>query len=289
MIRQALIASVVTLLASTAQATSTLQQAQQAFDSLAVDEAAPLFDKALREPATRDERLKAWRGLGLSLAFMGEPRKAQEAFEKLLLTDPAAKVEKALGPKVTRPFEAARRAMRGKRLTLELQRKARTGDVTAKLTDPLGFAAQVVLFIRVQGSGTFEETKLDTSQPVVATTPADKDLAVYAQALDEHGGVILEQGTEEAFNRMPAVVRSTPEAVSSAVEEARKSSGRRTEGEVTEPPVEEPKATSSSWPLYLAGAAAVLGGGAAAAYFMTRPPELTLSPADKTGQLPWRF
>lgn len=289
MIARVFVASVVTLLAVTAQASPTLQQAQEAFDSLAVDEAAPLFDKALREPATREERIKAWRGLGLSLAFMGEPRKAQAAFEKLLLIDPAAKVEKALGPKVTRPFEAARRATRGKRLSLSLQRKPRTGDVTCVLTDPLGFAAEVVLFIRVQGSGTFEEQKVDAEKPVVAATPADKDLAVYAQARDQHGGVIVEQGTAEAFTSMPAVVRATPDAVASAVQEARVNSGRRTDAEVSLTPVEEPPATTSRWPLYVAGAAAVLGGGAAAAYFLTRPPALTLSPADKTGQLPWRF
>lgn len=285
-----LIALMAALVATTAHGSKTLDDAQAAFDSLAVDDAAPLFEKALREPATREERIKAWKGLGMSLAFMAEPRKAQAAFEKLLLIDPNAKVDQSLGPRVSRPFDAARKAMRGKRAAFEVERKNRTGEVTAKLTDPLGFASELRIYWRVHGARAFEQVTSDADEVVVAKTPPDKDIEVYVQAYDKDQGVIFQDGTETAFASMGAVVRAAPEAVISAVKEAQKSSGRRdVEAEVTAPVEEEQSSSSSSWPLYLAGAAVVVGGGAAAAYFLSRPPELSLAPADKTGQLPWRF
>ena len=290
------IALLILLLPPGALAGRTLDDAQTAFDSLAMDEAAPLFEKALGEPATRDERIKAWKGLGLSLAFMAEPKKAQAAFEKLLVIYPSAKIDTSLGPRVTKPFELAKRSTRGKRASLTTVRLNRTGDVKTTLVDPMRLAAEVKIFWRKHGAQSFESVSSPSEAPLVASTPADQDIEVYVQAVDPAGGVVFEDGTQTAFNSMPAVIRAAPvekkvpDAVVAAVTDAKKQSLAKADEEVVGATSEvDAPSSGSSWPLYLGGAVLVIGGGAAAAYFLGRPPELALAPADKTGQLPWRF
>src|SRR5689334_3404873 len=109
-----------------------LTRAEQAFDALEFDAAATAYQEALEGPGSRAERLKAWEGLALARAFMGQPQAAQEAFEVLLVLDPEARVQASLGPKIRAPYEAARKALEGRRPVLTVTR-AQDGRVVATL------------------------------------------------------------------------------------------------------------------------------------------------------------
>lgn len=279
------VALLLVTLPTLAHAGKALDKAQEAFDALSLEEAAPLFEKALEEPGTREERIREWRGLGLSRAFMGDNAGAKAAFEKLLLIDPDAKVDTSMGPKISRPYDAAKKAMRGKKSSLSVSR-GRTGAVVAILSEAVPLAAEVQLFWRVHGQKTFTLVKGPPDQPLSVDTPPDEDLDAYAQALDAANGVLFEDGSEKAFNSLPAVVRKiakqqTVPAVTSAADEAK----RKADGKPEEVVASSDEEGGSSWPYIVGGALVVVGGGVAAYYF-TRPPELQLPAADRTGQLP---
>ncbi|MFL5319780.1 MAG: hypothetical protein ACJ790_08995 [Myxococcaceae bacterium] len=281
----ALLAVIVFLAPALAHAGKPLDDAQAAFDALSLDEAGPLFERALDEPGTREERIKAWRGLGLSRAFMGDVPGAKAAFEKLLIIDPDAKVETSLGPKIAKPFDAAKKAMRGKRSTISLTRQNRTGLLTVSLTESVPWASSVRLGWRLKGEKEFKVTESKVDHALEVGTPPDEDVEAWAEALDSASGVLFQDGSETAFKSIPAVVRKVAPvaAVTSAVEDAKRQADGKPEPEEV---ASSSEGSGSSVPYVLGGAVLVLGGGAAAAYLLSRPPELKLAPADRTGQLP---
>lgn len=254
---------------------TTLERAQAAYDDLDFEGAAKLFKTALREPGTREERLSAWKGLGLASAFVGDRRGAQKAFEMLLLIDPDAQVSAGLGPKVTRPFDAAKKSARGRMPDWRIQRDEQTGAVRAELKDAPRLVEAVKLYVQPEG-GELRVEQAPATKPVEISAAPQVPVRAWAEALDDAGGVLFEGGTKEAPLQLRATAR--PEAVEVAVEDARKESwDEGVEAEVS--------SSGTRWPLWVGGAVAVVGGGVAA-YFLTRPQTLSLPPADRTGRLP---
>lgn len=256
-----------------------LVQAERAFDSLEFDVASAGFRDALREPGTREERIRAWRGLALSEAFMGEAAGARAAFESLLIIEPSAEVSRALGPKVREPFEAAREALRGRRGRLKLTR-SEGGRVEARLEQPRPLAVELVLYVRQPGDATYREVRGRASGRVSVAASPVRSVDAYVVALDAAGGTLFEAGSARAPVHFEATEALLPVASRSevrgdiAMEAFREGAVEAQEGR-----------GSRVWP-WVVGGVGVVAAGVVAGVLLAQPPELKLPPADRTGQLP---
>ncbi len=247
-------------------------RAERLFEALEFDSAAADFEAALREPGSRDERLRAWKGLALSKAFMGQARQAQADFEELLALDPDVEVSRSLGPKIRKPFEAARKKVRGTpRAVLKVVRR-QDGQVEAVLENPLEKVAKVAVYVRQPGESSFQATESDSPGPVVAKASAVRAVEAYAVALDSAQGVLFEQGSASAPLRFDAT-EEPPPAVAAAREPVRE-----------EPELEEHH--RPVWPFVVGGVGVAVAAGVVAGIMLSKPPELKLPPADRTERLP---
>ncbi|MBI3182883.1 MAG: tetratricopeptide repeat protein [Myxococcales bacterium] len=258
------------LLLGAASEPSPLLQAEQAFEALEFDRAAKLFQAALASSGSREERLRAWRGLGLSHAFQGDVRAARAVFEKLLLLDPSAEVEKSLGPKIATPFEQARKAVGSKRNHLLLERMD-SGAVRLLLREDVPWASALFLHARPDGSSSYSLFRGRPGEPVSASFAPEVAVEAWAEARDQEEGVLYSLGSASRPQRLAPVARpELPPAIRAAVEE---------------PPEEPPPRENPRWPIFL-GAGAAVGVGIVAAVLLSQPPELKLPAADRTRQLP---
>ncbi|MDY7233178.1 hypothetical protein [Hyalangium rubrum] len=256
--------------ASASAAERALVRAERLFDALEFDSAAAAFEDALREPGTRQERIRAWRGLALSEAFMGQAKQAQAHFETLLSIEPEVDVSRALGPKIRRPYEAARKKMQNRpRAALKLVRR-QDGQLEAVLEQPPAVVTELSLYVRQPGESGFTRTQGASPGPVVAPAPAVRAVEAYAQVLDAADGVLFEQGSAEAPMRFDATEERLA-AVAGAQEPTRDEGldeGRR--------PV---------WP-WVVGGVGLVAAGVVAGVVLSQPPALNLPAADRTGRLP---
>lgn len=262
-----------------------LDQADRAIDDLDFDQAEKLYREALRKPGTREERLRAYRGLGLSLAFIGDGAGATDNFLTMLIIDRHAKVNTSLGPKIAKPFAAAKKALRSKKPQLKVTRDDRSGLVSAEV---LGAVAPIELVdLHIIADGKEQTATVAEPGPATIAIPPHVAVKAWGAALDLGSGVIVQSGSPQAPLDFPATVRAPP-AVVAVVEEAKKqniqSEEDATAGAAETPTVEAGGA--SKWPLFVGGAAVAIAGGAAATYFLTVPPPLRLPTADHTGRLP---
>jgi hypothetical protein len=259
-------------------------RAERLFDALEFDAAAVAFEDALREPGTREERLRTYRGLALSEAFMGQARQAQARFEQLLALDPDATVSGTLGPKVRKPFNAARKKMKGK-VPAQLQVSRRPdGKVEAMLDWPPALVTKLVVFVRLPGESQFKETEGAVSGPVLAPAPSVRAVEAYAEARDSANGVLFEKGSASAPLRFEAT-QEPPPAVVAAQPPKRVEPSRSTEERPdTDSPVEV--RSRSKWPFVVGGVGVAVAAGVVAGIVLSKPPELKLPSADRTERLP---
>ncbi len=247
-------------------------RAERLFDALEFDAAATAFEAALREPATRDERLREWKGLALSKAYMGKARQAQAHFEELLAIDPDADVSRSLGPKIRKPFDAARKKMKGTPRSVMKMMRRQDGQVEAVLENALARVTKVAVYVRQPGESSFQVTEGEAPGPVMAKASAVRAVEVYAVALDEAQGALVEQGSATAPLRFDAT-QEPPPAVQAAREPVR-------EG----PAVEERH--RPVWPFVVGGVGLAVAAGVVAGIVLSQPPELKLPAADRTERLP---
>lgn len=275
-----LLALSLSALATPCLAQSNYSRAEQALEELEFELAGRLFKKALSEPGTRKERLGTYRGLGLVSAFQGDAKTAKVYFEKLVLMDPSAQIDTSLGPKITKPFEQAKAAMASKKNELSLLREA-SGQVHVELTQDVILATELSLNARAE-TGEYKNVTAKIGNPVSADFSPNDSVEAWAQALDNAGGVIYEQGTKDAPLRFEGnrpkplgspTVASAPEGATKDLGEALKSD-------------DEPHAKGAAWPWIVGASVVVLGGVAAGIAVANQPPALNLPPADKKIDLP---
>lgn len=279
-----------------------LARAEAASELLEFEEAARLYAQALQEPATRDERLRTYRGLGLTNAFMGRAAEARRAFELLLLMDPEATVPTNLGPKISRPFEAARRAVRRKRPELLLERDRYSGSVFVEVKPDGLPIANLQLVAREQGAKAEKELTRPAADTVaeVAMDPT-RNVQTWARALDQAGGVLLEKGSarEPLFFARVAEPPADQQGAAAPPEEATEADAPQ-ETEPLSPAVSsarelsEPDAVTttvssspSRWP-WIVGAVGVVGAGVLAGVLLSQPANAgpSLPAADRMERLP---
>lgn len=247
-----------------------LIRAEKLFEALEFDAAAAAFEDALREPGTRDERIRAWKGLALSEAFMGEAKRAQAHFETLLSIEPQVDVSRALGPKIRKPYDAARKKMKeAPRPELRVMRRD-DGRVEVKVENAPEVATELALFVRVPGGPEFTVTEGAAPGPVLAEADAVRAVEVYAVARDAADGVLVEKGSAEAPVRFEAT-QEPPPAVASARDSAREDGSEERARPV--------------WP-WVAGGVGVVAAGVVAGILLTQPAQLNLPPARRTERLP---
>ena len=259
-----------------------LDKAQAAFDALSFDEAVRHYEDALKLPASRAERVAAFKGLGLCRAYMGDGPEATDAFMKLLTLDPDATVDSKLGNRITRPMEDAKRSMRSKRSSPSLNR-SRSGDLQANFTDRSGLSHELRVRWRVKGTGEYKLAAGTLDKQLTVKTPPGEDIEAFLQVVDGWEGVLFEVGTQAAPKELAAVVRSTA-AVRSVMDDVNAKTGHAPKP--ASGAVMEEERGAPAWPWWLVGTAVVVGGGVAAGWYLTRPSELTLPQADRTGTLP---
>lgn len=264
---------------------SILSRADKAFDELEFDQSATLYRQALKQPGSLEERAHAWRGLGMSQAFLGDAAGARKSFELLLLIDPEAKVKSSLGPKIARPFEAARKASQRGRPELRVDRDAESGVISAQLVPDSPALDTIVLHVHSEGRGAKVQTGKSPG-PVTVHAPPEVGVEVFARALDAQRGTLIQAGTEQEPMAFPG---HRPEAgqnaaVASAVDEVNEQ--RRIESSEDTPRPADEIESGSSWPWWVGGAVVVVGSGVAAAVLLSPPQTVNLPPAQRTGRLP---
>jgi hypothetical protein len=249
-----------------------LGQASAAFEDLDFERSLRLYRTALEHPATRAERIRAWKGLAISAASLGLAREAREAFETLLQFAPDQTVDPGLGPKVLRPFEQARKAVANRTPPSFQLSRDRLGALSAKVNSPPPLAASIRLHAII-GQGDLAEARDLPTRSVQLDIPPELTMMVWVRVLDANDGVLLEKGSKRSpivfpgSSKLPAVsLAMEHEALDRAGTTAR--SGR------------------SNWPWWVGGAVAVVGAGVTAAVMLNQPQPLQLPPADRTGQLP---
>jgi tetratricopeptide (TPR) repeat protein len=75
-----------------------------AYDNLEYDRAVKLFQQALGETLTREERVVTWRTLGFAYVGLDQVDKAREAFDELLRIDPNLELERTVSPRIRAVF-----------------------------------------------------------------------------------------------------------------------------------------------------------------------------------------
>ncbi len=250
-------------------------RAEKFFNALEFDAAAAAFEDALREPGTRNERLRAYKGLALSEAYMGQSKQAQAHFEELLSLDPAAEIGTRLGPKIRKPFNAARKKMKKLNLPRPVLKVTRIkeGHVEAVLENGPTLVTDVVVFLRLPGEKDFKKTEGLVSEPVLAPAPAVRAVEAYVEARDAMGGILFEQGSATAPLRFDATEEPPPAVVAAAKPPPRAVQPRE--------PLRIPKL-----PLVVGGVGLAVAAGVVTGIILSRPSELRLPSADRTERLP---
>lgn len=251
-----------------------LEAAERAFDDLEFAEAEKLYRDALEAPGTREERLRALKGHGLSLAFLGKTRAAQDRFESLLLLDPSATVNTALGPKIARPFEAAKKQVRSVRPALELSRDPESGAIVVKLEPPIDLAKTLRAVVTPPGEEP-QIVKGPAQRPLRVDVAPHLPVQVFATALDDADGELFLVGSQHAPREFEPTGTAPAVAATPLPDEV-----------LAEVPEVEDEEGGSRWPLWVGGAAVVIGGGVAAAILAQPAEPLRLPSADRTGRLP---
>ncbi len=248
-----------------------LVRAEKLFEALEFDAAAAAFEDAIREPGTRQERIRAWKGLALSEAFMGQAKQAQAHFETLLSIEPNVEVNRAQGPKIRKPYDAARKKM--------TDREPRGAARSA----PAGWPGGSEAGARPTGGDGAGRVRARAWRFLVhgdggrGARPAAGRVHRGARG----GGVRGGQGRGrrraggERHRRGTAALRCHGRACLAAVASAQESA-REEAAEERGPKV---------WP-WVAGGAGVVAAGVVVGILLSRPPGLDLPPAQRTERLP---
>ncbi|MGE5184024.1 MAG: hypothetical protein ACM31C_18260 [Acidobacteriota bacterium] len=144
--------------------------------------------------ASPDELAEIYKLTGIVEAAVGDASIAQAAFGKWLALDPKAALPAGTSPKITRPFDAARKTA-GK-LEVKTETTAEPPSVTlVVVSDPIGI---VRARVHVVADGKPEEKlERDGKGKITVELPRGKRLDLRVEALDAHGNEVAVLGSRE--------------------------------------------------------------------------------------------
>lgn len=246
------------LAAAPAAADDALAQAQKAYAGVDYGKCREHAQEALEQPAEKQERLDAWRLLGLCQAALGETDGAREAFKRMLAVDWNAKLPEGLSPRFTSSFREAKGSFVGTQpLALSVAESKTEGGTRAvrlKIVDEL----ELVHKVAWRGAAGSTGAPVRAAPLLLLELPAEVDITVIA--LDKAGG-------EVAILELPA---DKPEAPPPP------------------PPAVEVEEGGFPWVGVAIGAGVLLVAGAAAggvAFALTQPQVVTLRSDVAFGEL----
>ncbi len=254
-----------------APGTAALQRAQKAWDDGEFDQAERAYQEALDKGGLdRGATLECWVHLGAARAVLGNKNGALTAFRTALFVDDTFTVPAEAGKKAAALAESARRQQnRVGTLHLSLSAPTETSSGEAFAVNVMLDAAQAALVARVSlhvkdpttsKQYDYEEPSdavVHFRVPATMTLPG-ASLRVRIDALDGHDNQLATAEEHVSVRQLPIAERTPKEK-----DELHKSSGGF---------------WSSPWP-YLIGGAMLAAGGATTAYFLLKPSQVSIDPA----------
>ncbi len=256
-----------------APGTNALQRAQKAWDDGELDQAEHAYQEALDKGGLdRASTLEAWVHLGAARAVLGNKNGALTAFRTALFIDDTFTVPAEAGKKAVALAEAARRQSNRVgmlHLSLSAPSEASSGEPFAVnvMLDAAQAALVARLSLHVKDPTTTKQYDYEEQADAVvrfrvpaSMTLPGASLRIRVDALDPHDNQLA--SAEEHVTVRPSPMRES-RAREKEKDELHKSGGGF---------------WSSPWP-YLIGGAVLAAGGATTAYFMLKPNQVSIDPA----------
>jgi hypothetical protein len=175
--------------------TTPLDEARQAVESSDYVTARTLLAKALESGGAQpDELAEIYKLSGIVEAALGNTNEATVNFRKWLALDPKAMLPVGTSPKITRPFDAARKQMQ------KLETKTETSADPPRITlviasDPIGIThARVVVSVDGKPEKAVDG---DGSGKITIELPRGHRLDLRVEALDSHGNRVVVLGSSD--------------------------------------------------------------------------------------------
>jgi hypothetical protein len=168
-----------------------LAQAQEALEALRYEDAAELLDRAWRAGGIDTAELALlFRLTGEVAVTLGQDARAELAFQRLLALRPGAALPDGTSPKIAARMEAARAALGGRGLRVEIQQRG-PRVAAGVVADPLAMIASV----RVRGPGAGAPGRIARRDPasdsLLVELPPAAGTRVDVEILDQHGNILL--------------------------------------------------------------------------------------------------
>ena len=185
-----------------------VKQGLAAYASLDYARAIALLEQARNESLTRDEKIAAYRTLGMAYAATGQLAPAKSSFQHLLRVDPSIELDRAVAPKVRAVFEEAKAeaatsahamapALPSLSPSVEPAAPREGRPVTVHVVYPGGVARKMTVYFRKPGDAQFSREVVDAapSGRCDATVPG---LAVQPPSLEYHVVLLDDAGASVA-------------------------------------------------------------------------------------------
>jgi hypothetical protein len=174
-----------------------LQRARGEIEKLQYDAARGSLERALKSgKSTPAETREIYLLAAEMAATLGDRAGAEKLYRTLLTLDPSAQLPPGASPKLSRPFAAARAAMRGKGV-LAVQQEQSGGDrPTATLVvvaDPLGLVAGARVQTQIPSGAVSTHVAKGTGR-ITLSLPRAARIEVLLSAIDKHGNRLVDLG-----------------------------------------------------------------------------------------------
>ncbi|HSN27687.1 MAG TPA: hypothetical protein VLT45_15450 [Kofleriaceae bacterium] len=239
-----------------------LADARKAVDGSDYFAARGLVEKALSDgTASPSDLADIYKIKGTVEAALGNTAAATTAFGKWLALDPKAELPPGTSPKITRPFDAAKKqAEHREPVRVKTETSAEPPSVTLVVaSDPFMMIAKARVYVRADG-GAEQMREASGEKKITIELPKGKRLDLRVQALDEHGNRVAELGTTD----VPIVITTNEEIVAKVPPKVEE----KVKAPVAPAPVHERPLVLKWW--MWGGAAVVVGAGGAYFGFQAR-------------------
>lgn len=187
-----------------------VQEAERAYQAVDFSAAHALATQALEAGgATREDTARLYVLLGIASAALGNADEAKRNFIIALAVDPALKLDKKLSPKIREPYLEAQGywAAASERLSIKAKPGRDAAHLVVRFSDPTRHVARLELRLARAGAPERTAYQLELGPETRFALPdhlRERDYEFALRALDRHGNVLAEQGTNADPELVPA-------------------------------------------------------------------------------------